>query len=536
MAIIYSPRAATGPNTASMFKCKLLGLAVLGLGLIFSGAVLADHDGPLTERKSVNQGGTLFCGEGSGTNLGLGFDFEYKLETQAGDPSGKVVLNSEPVGGPPIEFDISWDGTTLAFESEFPVSAVIIKPGGVAGDVYAYEFPPLNPQGLWNPADPFPGATDHDNGLTKSVANAISHVSFCIDPTPKIRVDKVLIPADDDGRFDLLVNGTAKASGVGDGGSTGFVDALIGVNEVSEQAVEPAELEQYVITIGGDCDKYGKVTLDYFETATCVITNTRRGSLTLIKLTDGEITETEWTFRLSGPDGDTTRTTGIGEDAGMIDFGDELTLGDYRLCETNLPAGWSSTWEFDGETVMPTLVNDEPCFDFEVEAGGDHQFVIDNVPPPGGEARTIGYWGNWNQCTPGNQAQTAANNGGAAEGFYLVEDVTPETLGDLDIDYCEDAVNILRKRDLDGNNQASDAAYSLAAQLLAAKFNLKAGAGACPALYDAVADADDLLSGEGFVGLGNYLTSQDRARRDERNQALELADTLDQYNTNLLCP
>ena len=527
---IPSPRRPLVGSVVLSLQCVCLALLFLA-----GSPALADHAGPLVDRKSVTGTGNLFCTEGSGGNPGLGYEFGYKYDAEPPIGTTHVTLNSEPSGGPPLNFSFTWDGTHFSFQSERPVQAVIIKPGTVPGDVYAYSFPPANPQGLWDPNDSYPGPTNHDNGLTKSVSQAISHVDFCLNATPQIRVDKVLVPADDEGRFDLLINGEVAASAVGDGGTTGFVPGLIGMNQVGEEAVAPAELDEYVVSIGGDCDANGQVELAAFGSATCVITNTRKGSVQLIKLTDGELTETTWTFRLSGPDGDTTQSTGTGDDAGLIDFGDRLVPGDYRLCETNLPAGWSSVWEFDGELVETILVGDETCYDFEVDAGGQHQFLIDNIPPPGGEARTIGYWGNWNHCTPGNQAQTAANNGGAAEGFYLVEDVIPQSLGGLVIDNCQDAVNILRKRDLGGSVSASDAAYSMAAQLLAVRFNLAAGAGACAEVLDAANSANGILSTLGFNGWGEYLTSQNRPRRNMRNQALELADTLDRYNNNILC-
>jgi len=147
--------------------------------------VLAEHIGPLVPLKTVTGSGTLFCGPGSGGNPGLGYQFEYKYDQAIEVPIGPtaVTLSSDPAGGPDITFTIQWDGTFFSFDSEVPVSAALIKPGGVAGDVYAYEFPPENPQGLWNPDDAFPGPTDHDNNLTKSTTTAISHVAFCIDPS-----------------------------------------------------------------------------------------------------------------------------------------------------------------------------------------------------------------------------------------------------------------------------------------------------------------------------------------------------------------
>lgn len=154
-------------------------------GALFSATVLAEHSGPLVPLKTVTGSGTLFCGQGSGGNPGLGYQFEYKYDSAIPEPIGptEITLTSDPAGGPDVTVVIEWDGTFFSFDSEVPVSAALIKPGGVAGDVYAYEFPPLNPQGLWDPDGAFPGPTDHDNHLTKSVTQDISHVAFCVDPS-----------------------------------------------------------------------------------------------------------------------------------------------------------------------------------------------------------------------------------------------------------------------------------------------------------------------------------------------------------------
>ena len=71
-------------------------------------------------------------------------------------------------------------------------------------------------------------------------------------------------------------------------------------------------------------------------------------------------------------------------------------------------------------------------------------FQIDNQFP-GGEPRTIGFWKNWNTCTGGGQADTAAANGGPEAGWYILDDLLNYpgyTIGILELDGedCEIAV------------------------------------------------------------------------------------------------
>ena len=147
---------------------------------------------------------------------------------------------------------------------------------------------------------------------------------------------------------------------------------------------------------------------------------------------------------------------------------------------------------------------------------------------------------------------TAIQNGGEtpqerlAEGYALLDDILQSpgiTIGiltlvaDDDVYDCdegtEDARLILDKRDLGGKNKkrASDAAYSLAAQLLAAIANDTAGAGVCTEAGQAIIDGQNLLVNIGFDGTGAFLRPKD----DEYHDALDLASTLDSYNNGTLC-
>ena len=105
---------------------------------------------------------------------------------------------------------------------------------------------------------------------------------------------------------------------------------------------------------------------------------------------------------------------------------------------------------------------------------------------------------------------------GAAAGFFLVEDLLPQTIGEFSVTSCQQAVKLLSKQDQAGRNKASDAAYELGAQLLAARFNLAAGAETCSAVQQAVLDGQTLLDGINFTGSGDDLGSKSRIRGARR--------------------
>jgi len=215
--------------------------------------------------------------------------------------------------------------------------------------------------------------------------------------------------------------------------------------------------------------------------------------------------------------------------------------GTYRLCEINMPAGWAATWSLNGSGITPVnpdLPQDlgRRCYQFTLDPGEVATFSINNFYPLG-NPRTIGYWKNWNRCTSGNQAETADKNGGPSNGFYLVEDLLPVLVGDLNLNVtdCARAVMILDKRDISsGDKRANDAAYGLAAQYLAAQLNVGADAVQCTELNVALAAAQELLDSINFTATGGYLgpRTPDKATRSD---ALSLAATLDSYNNGSLC-
>jgi hypothetical protein len=210
-------------------------------------------------------------------------------------------------------------------------------------------------------------------------------------------------------------------------------------------------------------------------------------------------------------------------------FTTKLIPGDtYQLCEVIMP-GFNTNL---GETLEPpqepfVLFNGDGenttlCINFTVQPGETKVIEVNNTPPPG-LARTIGFWRNWASCkkSKGRQAPILDQTLEAAGGHILI--------GDLDVDTCEEAVAILSKRSVDDNkNLARDPAFGLAAQLLAAKLNVVAGAFVCQAATDAINQGQMLLDNINFNGTATH----GPVNKQQFNQ---VANTLDLYNNNLLC-
>ncbi len=334
-----------------------------------------------------------------------------------------------------------------------------------------------------------------------------------------------------------------------------------------------------------ECDILVAFPASAGQTYTCSFDNKEMSRVSVLKLTQGvpaETTPPAWTFRLfTGPDGfdsgaelaaDTTPPALL--DFGFIDLDPDAQ---YTLCETNVAAGWTSFWKVDtdGDGIADTIINpynpnsdDNPAQDLgnrcvEIGAGteiplvpGDTLAFEVNNTYPGGEPRTPGYWKNWNACTGGGQYQNAMNNGGGAGGFWTLDELLnnpgfwignvylngtwnddPFMYDSFNHNDCVEAVYLLDKSDArTGKKKASDAAYDLATALMAAKLNLAAGAETCQQVQTAVGSADTLLATINFTGTGDYLGPKVKGTKLAlRNQAIQLAATLDLYNNGNLC-
>jgi hypothetical protein len=279
------------------------------------------------------------------------------------------------------------------------------------------------------------------------------------------------------------------------------------------------------------------------ENVVCTYTDRQRGHAKVIKtLSNGALGTATFTFQLrqgasASQAGAILETgTATGQNGGVINFTTNLVPGQtYQLCEQMQP-GWLTTLGPPLYSVFnPSGDNSVVCTDFAVAAGETKTFTIDNQPPPGGMALTIGYWRNWSSCTGGGQKpvldQTlvkaaaspyntlywGANSGGTKLYLYQLN--------------CVQAVNLLNKSTIDtGQKKASDPAFNLAAQLIAAELNLVSGAGTCVASTQAINDASALLAAVHFDG-----KKHDNLTSAQANTMNSLATTLDKYNNNKLC-
>jgi hypothetical protein len=235
---------------------------------------------------------------------------------------------------------------------------------------------------------------------------------------------------------------------------------------------------------------------------------------------------------------------------GVITFTTGLVPGStYQLCEIVMP-GWSTNFGTlvpdsfippDGVVPNPNVDNSILCANFKAEG---NTFKIDNTPPPGGRALTIGFWKNWASCATSGGKQKpvldqtlamAEPNGeviSATSGTYpafgptiylVLHGGTPNSAPD-----CLKAVRLLNKSTTDaGKKMASDPAFNLAAQLVAAELNYTAGAGRTPAATDAIQQAVLLLGKYKFDG-----KTHTKISAADATTMNNLAKILDDYNNN----
>src|SRR5207253_10568009 len=100
-----------------------------------------------------------------------------------------------------------------------------------------------------------------------------------------LTVNKVCVPANDAGKFNLQIDGGTAGTGANAacGGSTGAVVETVGSHTVGETAGTGTSLSDYTSVIGGDCVN-GSVTLAAGHNKVCTITNTHKATLTVNKV------------------------------------------------------------------------------------------------------------------------------------------------------------------------------------------------------------------------------------------------------------
>jgi hypothetical protein len=418
------------------------------------------------------------------------------------------------------------------------------------------------------------------NGQTKTCTVTNDDIS------PTLRVVKVLLPIADSGLFNLRIDGATAGTGanVTDAGTTGFVPVNAGNHAVSETAGTGTSLSDYVTTFGGDCAANGTVSLALAQNKTCVITNKKKGLAEIDKTVSGQPPAAGQSFTFELRQGASTFSDGTvletkNTDAtGNINFTTKLIPGDtYQVCEWVFP-GWNTNLVGDGPLFVPNsmippalpnpnVVNLTVCADFTVQPGQTRTFTVDNSPPPGGRALTIGFWKNWASCAnsngkgqkpmldlalgfasanttnpPGGLVVSAQNPGilwpNYASAWYLVLKGNPASTANniRPAPDCDKAVNLLNKSTIDGKKKmASDPLFNMTAQLVGAQLNRFMGAGINGTTIMNI-DRAVLLNGKYKF---NGLTYSPKLTTADTNTANCLATQLDNYNNGnavALCP
>jgi len=372
-----------------------------------------------------------------------------------------------------------------------------------------------------------------------------------------IIVKKVTDPASSNATFDF----TGDASGTIDNTQEIKVENLVAGTYTSTEA---AKTGWTLKSIGcSDLNSSGAGSTATFrleagETVTCTFTNEQKGTIEVRKTVSGGTSAQTFVFELR--QGASDSDPGTGDDNGgtllnpptgtivtannqFVQLNGFLTPGVYQVCELLPSAGWASNLGGGpppgGTQFTLTLnqSNERVCTDVTVSAGENEQITVDNTPPPGGGQLTIGFWKNHASCktSSGKQApvldttlaQFPIESGQTKPGFFV---------GTLYVDTCTEAVRLLDKSTVTSNKKmASDPAFNAAAQFVAAKLNIKAGADTCGGQANTlIQQTQTLLVAVNFNGVTATYASG-AAGATQKSQLNALAAQLDLYNNGLLC-
>ena len=408
------------------------------------------------------------------------------------------------------------------------------------------------------------------NGRVPNCSGTASFNNILTDGFPMVQVQKITAPvltsADPDYNWVFTLTGP----GLPAAGITATAGAGAG-NVTFSIGPDPVELLQegtYTVTettkpgwdLNGAAPNNGTTTtvctfrVDFPESigqvTQCAFRNTKRGKASMVKtVSGGPLTGTQsFTFQLRQgatltADGTTLESqSATVANSGSFTFAAFLLPGPtYQLCEVMLP-GWLTTLPsaFVPNSMLaaggpnPNVDNSILCSNFTVTPGETKVFAIDNTPPPGGRAHTIGFWKNHASCkqSGGKQAPVLDRTMALADpigiqvgslslkGSLTTPDVAPD---------CGKARDLLDKSNFNGQKKASDPLFNMSAQLVAAELNYVAGAAPCVPITTAISAANALLTRYGFTGYGytGRLTAADSTL------ANNLATKLDNYNNNL---
>jgi len=375
----------------------------------------------------------------------------------------------------------------------------------------------------WNPQDDqqvtitgCSGSVNFENTFAPASASAV----------------KVTVPAGQQAGWTMVLTGPGTPLGgeqltTDATGTAAFATAL---QEGSYTITEVAQTGWDQTSATGDCSFTVDYPADFGTTFTCTFNNTERGNIALIKTFQGGAIPAGDTFTFqvrqnatSASDGTVLSTVDVTSGTTFpvnLIAPNSLVPGAYQVCELLQP-GWGSTiTTMTGHFEPNGGVSGYFCVPVTVTAGQTTTLTIDNTPPPGGVALTIGYWKTHSCQAPGKQADvlTATLTG---HGFLV---------GSLLVDTCNEAVSLLSKTPIGATkNAASDPAFNFAAQYVAYKLNLLAGAADKTTAANAAANGQSILVAISFNGVTHTGISP-----AQKSALLADASILDKYNNNSL--
>jgi len=203
---------------------------------------------------------------------------------------------------------------------------------------------------------------------------------------PEVKVVKTVVPANDTGKFNLLINGSVAKADATNGQDTGFQQVSAGGVTVGESAGTGSNLTNYDSKVECDSGKGSAnpgtslgFTANYGDHVTCTITNTRKATLTVIKhvVNDngGSKQASDFAISVSGTSPSPSSFNGAESPGTSVVLGP----GAYQVTETedpgyaatysagcagNIPAGGSATCLITNNdkpatlTVVKHVVND----------------------------------------------------------------------------------------------------------------------------------------------------------------------------------
>jgi hypothetical protein len=315
--------------------------------------------------------------------------------------SATVRVKKDRVGGDGL-FDLSIAGQVVSgangvadsefFEQLVPAGQVTVAEAAHTGTTLA------DYTATWSCTDttPNPDVTTTGTGSTRTFTVEDDHVYECTFTNTRkqgeLELKKQTSPASDTGSFVFKLDGTAVDRTAGDaefGHGESKVLTLATTSASTDHAVSEHDgaasglvnyLSSYSCKIDGNDvvtasagTTIADVPIQSGKRTVCTFTNVRKGAVELTKRENGAAPVfATWTFTLEGTGVDLSQTTTVGAGGNVLTF-PNLAPGTYELCETGIPAGWT--------TSLGTIAAGTACDDVVVAAGQTNALVIDNTPP-----------------------------------------------------------------------------------------------------------------------------------------------------------